>query len=81
MEYTVSITSQGQICIPVQIQRKLGLAKASKAVLSVKAGKMVVEPVVDLLKLRGSLQTKKPTLTSKEMDEVFAKFLARNVGK
>ena len=59
MIHTVSITSQGQISIPVEIRRKLGLSKKKKALVSVYNGKMVVEPVKDFLELGGSLKTSK----------------------
>ena len=62
MTYVVSITSQGQISIPVDIQRQLGLSKKQQAIVSIENGKMVVEPVKDLLELEGSLKTNKKPL-------------------
>lgn len=59
MTYTVSITSQGQMTIPADIRLALRLQKASKAIVSVEAGKMVVEPEPDILALRGIFKTKK----------------------
>ncbi|KKQ43208.1 MAG: hypothetical protein US60_C0006G0052 [Microgenomates group bacterium GW2011_GWC1_37_8] len=53
--YTVSITSQGQISIPAKIRRELGFHRSSKAIVSIEKGKMVVEPVVDFMSLKGSL--------------------------
>lgn len=49
MVYTVSITSQGQISIPAKILRELGLSKTKKTIVSVENGKMMIEPVKDLL--------------------------------
>lgn len=57
--YTVSITSQGQMTIPVDIRRALGLEKAGKAVVHADGGKMVVEPEPDVLDLYGVFKTKK----------------------
>ncbi|OGM32937.1 hypothetical protein A2803_05075 [Candidatus Woesebacteria bacterium RIFCSPHIGHO2_01_FULL_44_21] len=59
MNYTVSITSQGQFTIPAPIRHRLGLSKKSRAVVSVKGDKMHVSPVVDFLELGGSLSTRK----------------------
>lgn len=73
MIFTVSITSQGQISIPAKIRRDLGLKKTSKALVRVENKKMVVEPIGDLLELKGSLKTNKKTLTSTEIHELFAK--------
>lgn len=72
MTYTVSITSQGQISIPINIRRELGLSKKKKALVSVENGKMLVEPVKDFLELRGSMRTNKKPLSSEELHEHFA---------
>ena len=57
MLYTVSITSQGQISLPAQIRRDLGLSKTRKAFVSVRDGVVIVEPVQDMLSLKGSLKS------------------------
>lgn len=79
MTYTVSITSQGQISIPIQLRRKLGLEKNRTALVTEQDGKLVVEPVKDLLELGGSLKAyvkgKKP-LSNKELDDVVAQAVA-----
>ena len=53
--YTVSITSQGQISIPASIRKQLNLHKFKKAIVTVENQKMVVEPIVNLMDLKGSL--------------------------
>ena len=53
--YTVSITSQGQISIPVKIRKELGFHKHKKAIVTIEGGKMVVEPVTDFMSLKGIL--------------------------
>ena len=77
MTYTVSITSQGQINIPVKIRRELGLSKNSKATVSVRNGEMLIRPVKDFLELRGSLKTDKKSLSSKELHELFAQEMGK----
>lgn len=76
MVYTVSITSQGQISIPIQLRRKLGLDKNRTALVTEEEGKIVVKPMKDFLELAGSLHAyvkgKKP-LSNKELDEAVAK--------
>ena len=76
MVYAVSITSQGQLSIPVKIQRELGLKRPGKAIVRVEEGKIVVEPVRDFLELGGSLKTSKPPLSSGKIHEMFAESLA-----
>lgn len=76
MTYMVSITSQGQISIPAPIRRKLGLDKSKKAVITEKDGKLLIEPVKDLLDLKGSLKTN-ITASSKEIREAFEEYIAK----
>ena len=81
MTYTVSITSQGQISIPVKIRRQLGLEKAKKALVSVQEGKVVVEPVKDFLELGGSLKTN-IKVSPRKVRQAFEQYLAEEaVGK
>ncbi len=68
MTYTVSITSQGQISIPIQIRRKLGLEKNKTAFVTEKDGKILVEPVKDFLDLGGSLHHK--AIKNKTIDQI-----------
>lgn len=76
MPYSVSITSQGQISIPVKIRRQLGLSKTSKAIVSVANGKVMIEPVRDFLELAGSLKTNKRPLTNEQLHDLFATAVA-----
>lgn len=76
MTYTVSITSQGQISIPAPIRRKLGLNKSKKALVREQNGKLLIEPVEDLLDLKGSLKTTKK-ISSKKIRHVFEEHLAK----
>lgn len=74
--YTVSVTSQGQISIPAKIRRELGLDKNGKALVFLEKGKVVIEPVKDLLELRGSLKTKIKATPSR-VREAFETYLAK----
>ena len=76
MSYTVSITSQGQISIPAPLRKKLGLNKFNKALISEKEGKMLVEPIKDLLDLKGSLKTSK-VANSSQIRQAFEDYIAQ----
>ena len=84
MTYTVTITSQGQISIPIQLRRKLGLDKNKKALVREENGELIVKPVKDFMELGGSLSEyakgKKP-LSNKELDEVVAQAIADDYRK
>lgn len=81
MTYTVAITSQGQISIPAKIRRQLGLNKTMRVVVSSQGGKVIIEPVKDILELAGSFKTKIKT-SPKQIREGFEQYLAKEaVGK
>lgn len=84
MTFTVTITSQGQISIPIQLRRKLGLDKSKKALIREENGELVVKPVKDFLELGGSLSQyakgKKP-LSNDELHEAFAQAMAEEFMK
>ena len=72
MNYTVSITSQGQLSIPAQIRRELGFNIARKGMVTVQNGKVIIEPIKDLLELKGSLYTAKKPLTTGQLHKILA---------
>lgn len=77
MTYLVSITSQGQVSIPAQIRRKLGLSRKNKAIVSVANGKVMIAPVKDFLELAGSLKNvRKVKVSFREMREAFGQYLS-----
>lgn len=67
----VSITSQGQISLPVALRRKIGLKTGGKALVSIKDGVILVEPVRDLLTLKGSISSKKKPLSKQKLHNLF----------
>ncbi|HBQ50698.1 hypothetical protein A3B42_00875 [Candidatus Daviesbacteria bacterium RIFCSPLOWO2_01_FULL_38_10] len=81
MTYLVSITSQGQISIPVRFRRELELEKTKRAFISKEDNKLIVEPVKNLLELGGSLKTNKKPLSNKELDEVVALAVAEEYAR
>ncbi len=80
MIYTVSITSQGQISIPIKLRRDLGLNKTKRALVSSRDGKIIVEPVKDLLDLKGSFKTNIKA-TPRQIREAFENYLAEEAVK
>lgn len=76
MTYTVTITSQGQFSIPARIRRELGFSKTKRAIVSVKDGNLIIEPVKDLLELAGSLKTTKKPLTNEELHNFVGEAIA-----
>lgn len=76
----VSITSQGQISIPIRFRRELGLEKTKKAIVSSELGRIIIEPTMDFLDLKGSLKTKIKA-TSRQIRNAFEEYLAEEAVK
>lgn len=58
MEQVVSITSQGQLTIPVSIRAFLGIKESTKAVIRVVKDEIVVKPKNDFWSIGGVLKSK-----------------------
>lgn len=84
MTYVVSITSQGQISIPAPLRRQFNLNVAGKASVFVQDGKIVVEPIPDLLSLGGSLSPYAKNAkgkTFRQMREEYGKYQAKRADR
>lgn len=83
MSHIVSITSQGQITIPAKLRRNLGLKKKGRALVRSEEGKIIIEPVKDILELAGSLNylTNKKRYNPRKAREMFERHLARQAVK
>lgn len=57
MQYTVSITSQGQITIPISLRRELGIKGSVKATITKDGNSFIVNPKKDFWLLGGSLKS------------------------
>ena len=73
MTHIVSITSRGQINIPISIRDQL-IFPTQKASLSIQKGK-IIEPLKDLLSLKGSISSQKKFNPIKSR-EAFGAYLA-----
>ena len=58
MQYQVSITSQGQVTLPVEIRREWGLSPGDKVQFTKSGSEVNVTPSRDFLSLEGSLRKK-----------------------
>lgn len=70
MTYTVSITSQGQISIPARLRKELRLHTKDKALVKLEGQKITIEPIQDILTLKGSLKHK--AIKGKSLKEIIA---------
>ncbi len=81
MTYAVSITSQGQMSVPAKIRNELGFSRTGKVLVSVQDGKMIVEPIEDILDLAGSLKTNKKPLSNEKLHDLFAASVGEEYAK
>lgn len=86
MQQVVSITSQGQISIPVTMRRALALNKYNKANIRLDKRRIIIEPIPDIMELEGVLHayaTKGRSIKEimKMEDEAPAKAIAANYKK
>jgi len=58
MQQIATITSQGQITIPASMRRQMFLDKFNKAFIRTEDKKILIEPIIDLLSLGGTLANK-----------------------
>lgn len=63
-----TITSQGQLSIPVSIRKKVGFNAPGLAIITVKKGKVIIEPEKDIMSMGGVL--KKKSLKGKTTQEI-----------
>ncbi len=68
MIFTATVTSQGQITIPVEIRRKLNLDKNRKIILKLENNTVFIESEPDIMELSGSLSDR--AIKNKSIDEI-----------
>jgi len=68
MTFTATVTSQGQITIPVEIRKKLNLDKNRKIVLKLENNTIFMEVEPDIFALEGIFKNR--ALKNKSIDEV-----------
>lgn len=77
--YIATVTRQGQISIPAKLRRKLDIDR-KRIMIKEEQGKIVIEPIFDLIDLAGTFKTKKK-ISSKKIREGFENFLAQEAVK
>lgn len=73
MQEVVSITSQGQITIPVSIRQSFGIKGSIKAIIRREKNLIIVEPKKDFWSLEGSLISE-VQLSDQELQEARKSF-------
>ena len=77
--YISTVTRQGQISIPIKLRRKLDIDK-KKVMIREDKGKIIIEPVADLMDLAGIFKTQKK-ISFKKIRQGFEDYLAQEAVK
>lgn len=77
--YISTVTRQGQISIPAKLRRELNIDK-KKVMISRVSGKIIIEPIEDLVELAGIFKTDKK-IPFKKIREGFENYLAEEAVK
>lgn len=75
-----TITQKGQVTIPVNIRKKLGVETGQRVVFEERGDEVVVKAVPDFLSLMGSIKTNKK-YNKREADRAVSKYLAKQYRK
>ena len=74
-----TITSKGQVTIPVFIRRKLSLKKGERLSFSLEGGQVKITPIPSFLSLRGSIKSTKPFDIKKMREAAVKEAVKRHV--
>lgn len=74
--YPVSITSQGQVSLPVKLLKKFNIKKPGKAVAYETKEGILFKPVKDFLELSGTFKTTKKA-TPQQIRNAFENYLGK----
>lgn len=80
MLYTAQLTQKGQVTIPVDIRRYLGLFPRQKVAFIKRKDQVLIKPAKSFLDLAGSIVSKK-RYSDKKADKAVGKFIAKEYAK
>lgn len=80
MPYISTLTQKGQVTIPVEIRRFLGLSPSDQVAFLKREKEVIVKPAVDFLSLKGSIKTRKK-YSDQKADKTLEKFIAKEYEK
>ena len=71
MQMVVTITPQFQVQIPVAVRKKIGMVTHGKARLTVKKGKITIDPIKkDIMRWAGKFKVKHPLSAASIRDHI-----------
>lgn len=80
MTYSATVTQKGQVTIPVDIRRFLGLESYQKVTFVKTKKQVILKPSQSFIYLKGSVMSKK-RYSDRVSDKKVSKFVARSYAK
>lgn len=80
MTYTATVTQKGQVTIPVEIRKYLGIKPREKVTFTRLNDQVTINPAKDLLQLRGSLKSSRK-YSDEEADKRILSYMRKSYGK
>ena len=80
MIYTATITQKGQVTIPVDIRRFLGVSPYERVTFVREANQIYIRPAKSFLDLKGSVRSEKK-VSNEKMDKAVLKHIRNQYGK
>lgn len=80
MMYNATITQKGQVTIPVDIRRFLGVKSYEKVTFIKNTDHVIIKPAKSFLDLKGAIKTTKK-LSDRSMDKAVLKYFKSQYGK
>lgn len=80
MTYTAVLTQKGQVTVPLEIRKFLGLAPYKPVAFVRKNDEVLVKPAKNFLSLKGSLRTPK-RFNDRKADKKMGEFIASEYAK
>jgi len=77
MIYTTTLTQKGQVTIPIQIRKYLGINSREKVAFSRLNDKIVISSAKDFLSLKGSVKSGQK-YSDKEIDEKILSYVKKH---
>lgn len=80
MTYTTTLTQKGQVTIPIEIRKYLGIKPREKVTFKRVNGQITVSPAKDFLLLKGSIKSSKK-YSDEEADKKVLSYLRKHHDK
>lgn len=80
MTYTATVTQKGQVTIPLEVRKYLGIKPREKVTFARVKDQITINPAKDFLLFRGSIKSSQK-YTDEEADKRILSYMGKSYGK